>query len=121
MKSSFFLFLFLIITISSCKKYKQNTCQFADCDSRRITKLVAESWNGRMVYNNQINKWGIRSLVTGNAQRTRIAFICGALNDSFKVIEKQVVYSGNLRESCENPRPASVEEELYYLEPSALR
>ena len=121
MKNIFFLFFSLIIILSSCKKYKQNTCQFAECDSRRITKLVAESWNGKMVYNNQVNKWGIKSLVTGNVQRTRIAFICGALNDSFKVADKQVVYSGNLKESCGDPRPASVEEEIFYLQPTLLR
>lgn len=121
MKLSLFTFFFLLITISSCKKYKQNTCQFTECDSRRITKVVAEGWTGRMVYNNQINKWGIRSLVTGNVGRTRIAFICGAFNDSFKLADKQVVYSGNLKESCSNPRPATVEEEIFYLQPALLR
>jgi hypothetical protein len=121
MKSNLILFCFLIITLTSCQKYRQNTCQFTDCDSRRITRFVAEEWNGRMIYNNDINKWGIRSLVTGNALRTRIALICGPLNDSFKIINKSVVYSGNLKESCGTPRAASVEEEILYFQPSSLR
>ena len=116
----FLLFLLLCITLS-CKKFKQNACQFGDCDSRRSAKLVAEAWNGIMVYDNQINKWGIKSLVTGNPSGRRIAFICGALNDSFKVLDKHIVYSGILRENCDNPRRASTDEEIYYVQPSSIR
>lgn len=121
MIKSLFFILVLSTFFCSCKKYKPNACQYGDCDSRRTTKLVAENWNGKMVYNNEINKWGIISIVIGNAQRRRISFICTTLNDSFKVINKQVIFSGILRESCGKPKPSSVDEELFYFEPSLLR
>ena len=121
MKRVFFLLFVLLCITTSCKKFKQNTCQFGECDNRRSSKLVAEGWNGIMVYDNQINKWGIKSLVTGNPSARRIAYICGALNDSFKVLNKQITYSGILRESCENPRRASADEEIFYVQPSSLR
>lgn len=121
MKIVYFIFFILMIGLNSCKKFKQNACQFTDCDSRRNTKLVAENWSGKMLYNNEINKWGIISLVTGNVQRRRISFICGPLNDSFKLADKPVLYSGNLKESCSNPNPSSVDEEIFYILPTLLR
>jgi hypothetical protein len=113
--------LMLFCVLISCKKFNQNTCSYGECDSRRYTKLVAQNWAGSMLYNNEINKWGISSIITGNPQGMRIAFVCGPLNDSFKVIGRQVFYSGYLKESCGNPRPSSIDQEIYYVQPTIIR
>jgi hypothetical protein len=111
----------LLWLMASCKPFKQETCEFGDCDQRRLTKFAAIEQAGKIVYDNSIDKWGIESLVLGNANGRRIAFICGTLNDTFKVLNKQVVYTGNLKESCGKPRASFAEQEIYYVLPSAIR
>ena len=121
MKPGIYFILLFTFAMPGCSKIKQNTCLFGECDSRRVTKLVAQSWEGRMIYNNTIDKWGITSVVIGNPQNTSISYICGSFNDSFKVINKAVFFSGSLKESCDNPRRLSFNDEIYYILPTLLR
>ena len=114
--------LFIIfILFTSCKKYKQNTCLYEVCDDRRFTKITADNTNGIMIYNNEINKWGIISYGIGNSGIKRTSYICGPLNDSFKLEDKKVIYSGNLKESCDIPRPTSSGEAIYYIKPTMIK
>jgi hypothetical protein len=115
------IFICLLMQLYSCKPFKQETCEFGDCDQRRLTKFAAIEQAGKIVYDNSIDKWGIESLVIGNANGRRIAYICGPLNDTFKVINKQVIYSGNLKESCGSPRPSFADQDIFYVLPSKIR
>lgn len=115
------ILIFMLSEFTSCKPFKQETCEFGDCDQRRLTKFAAIEQMGRIVYDNSIDKWGVESLVLGNANRRRIAYICGPLNDSFKVINKAVLYSGSLKESCGTPRPAFPDQEIFYVLPTSIR
>ncbi|MEX1202415.1 MAG: hypothetical protein WEA59_04185 [Ferruginibacter sp.] len=107
--------------LSSCKPFKQETCELGDCDSRRLTKFAAIDEVGKIVYDNSIDKWGVESLVLGNTNGRRIAYICGPLNDTFKIIDKVVRYSGSLKESCGVPRPAFLDQEIFYVLPTSIR
>lgn len=121
MKSTYSLFFVIVILFSSCEKYKQNTCLLDVCDGRRFTKVTADNTNGIMVYNNVIDRWGIVSIVIGNVGRKRTSYICGPLNDTFKVADKKVIYSGYLKESCDNPKPPTPDEDVFYIQPTMIR
>ena len=115
------ILIFLLNDLVSCKPFKQETCEFDNCDQRRLTKFAAIEQAGKIVYDNSIDKWGVESLVIGSTNQRRIAYICGPLNDTFKVLNKQVVYTGSCKESCGFPRPASPDQEIYFVLPSSIR
>jgi len=115
------ILIFWLSQLASCKPFKQETCELGDCDARRLTKFAAIDAVGKIVYDNSIDKWGVESLVPGNASGRRIAYICGPLNDTFKVIGKEVRYAGSLKESCGVPRPAFRDQEIFYVSPTSIR
>lgn len=113
--------LLSLILLGSCERYQVKPCELDSCDDRRPTIFNAEEWAGTITYNNSINRWGVRTINFGNANGYKYCYFCIDVNDTFKVVDKPVVFSGHLKEACNIPSRPTVYDEIYYVKPTMLR
>lgn len=112
----------LMVTISlSCKKPKVNTCEYDMCDSRRKTIMTATNWSGPLGYYNDIRKWAVNVPIQNTIDGLRTCIICTDIPDSLKTIGKIVTFSGDLKESCCNPKPELRGQEIYFVNATTIR
>ncbi len=113
----------VIISISaySCKKNSKNSCEFNECDSRRKTVYTANLWTGYLGYYNDLRKWAVNYPIPGTTDGLRTCIICIDIPDSLKTIGRQVVFSGELKESCGSPTANLGHQEIYFINPIILK
>ena len=116
------LILLIIGTCSlSCKKTRVNTCEYDMCDLRRKTIMTATNWSGRLGYYNDIRKWAVNVPIQNTIDGMRTCIICSDIPDSLKTIGKIVTFSGDLKESCDNPKAQLGGQEIYFVNPTYIR
>jgi hypothetical protein len=120
MKNLATLFIALIV-LSNCKKSNENTCEYDMCDSQRITIMTATNWSGPLGYYNDTRKWAINVSIPNTIDGIRTCIICTDIPDSIKSIGRIVTFSGNLKESCDKPKPELRGQEIYFVTPTNLR
>lgn len=117
------LFLTISIIALSCKKSKIeiDTCTLDSCDPKRKTILVANEWTGTLGYYNDIRKWAVNVAIPNTFDGLRTCIICTDIPDSLKSIGNFVTFSGELKESCDNPKPELRGQEIYFVNPTKLK
>jgi hypothetical protein len=116
------LVLFSAILVSSCKKTTEtNTCLLDSCNPNRKTVLAANEWTGPLGYYNDIRKWAVNVAIPNTFDGVRTCIICTDIPDSLKTIGTFVTFSGELKESCENPKPELRGQEIYFVTPTKLK
>jgi hypothetical protein len=107
----------------SCKKTKTEieTCTLNSCDPNRKTILVANEWTGTLGYYNELRKWAVNVSIPNTYDGVRTCIICTDIPDSLKTIGNFVTFSGELKESCENPKPELRGQEIYFVNPTKLK
>ncbi|KAM3091635.1 hypothetical protein ACKFKF_32785 [Phormidesmis sp. 146-12] len=113
--------LFLLVLFASCKKNKLNTCELDICDERRKTIMTATEWSGTLGYYNDIRKWAVNVSIPNTIDGLRTCIICVDIPDSLKTLGRIVTFSGNLKESCNNPKPQFFGQEIYFVNPTVLK
>lgn len=104
----------------SCKK-KINTCELDMCDARRKTIMTATNWSGPLGYYNNLRKWAVNVPIPNTIDGLRTCIICVDIPDSLKTMGRIVTFSGELKESCDNPRPELRGQEIYFVNPTKLQ
>ena len=120
MKKLTFIIL-MILSLVSCKKSKPTSCELDSCDPKRTTIYTASLWIGYLGYYNDIRKWAINYQIPNTIDGVRTCIICRDIPDSLKSIGRQVTFSGDLKESCNNPIPQLGHQEIYYINPTILK
>ena len=118
-----FLFVLTILLQSnSCKKNETtNACELDGCDPRRHTVATASDWSGQLGYYNDLRKWAVNYHIPGTYDSTMTCIICVDIPDSLKSIGKLVVFSGEIKEGCDNPKPTFYGQGIFYINPTKLR
>lgn len=114
-------FIIIVSIVISCKKNKQSSCDYDVCDENRTTVHTANLWVGYLGYYNDIRKWAVNYQIPNTTDGLRTCIICTNIPDSLKQIGRQVIFSGNLKESCNNPKPELGHQEIYYITPTILK
>ena len=116
-------FLTIFIMVLSCKKTKTeiNTCTLNSCDPKRKTVLVANEWTGTLGYYNDIRKWAVNVAIPNTIDGLRTCIICTDIPDSLKSIGNFVTFSGELKESCDNPKSELRGQVIYFVNPTKLK
>lgn len=119
--TSFVLATFMILL--SCKKTKGefDTCTLDSCDPKRKTILIANDWTGTLGYHNDIRKWAVNVAIPNTYDGLRTCIICTDIPDSLKTIGNFITFSGELKESCDNPKPELRGQEIYFVNPTKLK
>lgn len=118
---TFFAFAILLQS-NSCKKNNcANTCEFDGCDSRRATVITATNWTGQLGYYNDLRKWAVNYHLPGTYDSTMTCIICVDIPDSLKTIGKMVVFSGDIKEGCDNPKRSFYGQGIFYINPTKLK
>ena len=119
----FFAIASLFLIVISCKKSKivADSCSYNSCDARRKTLMVATDWRGTLGYYNDLRKWAVNVSIPNTIDGLRTCIICTDLSDSLKVMGKSVTFSGELKESCNDPKPVFRGQEIYFVTPNKLR
>lgn len=102
-----------------CKK-DINTCELDICDVRRKTVMTAINWSGPLGYYNDLRKWAVNVPIPNTIDGLRTCIICVDIPDSLKTIGRIVTFSGELKESCNNPKPDLRGQEIYFVNPTKL-
>jgi len=113
--------IFTLLSSNSCKKNQQSSCDFDMCDSRRKTVLTANNWTGSLGYYNDLRKWAINVSIPNTIDGIRTCIICPDIPDSLKTMGRLVTFSGELKESCDNVKPAFFGQEIYFINPTNLK
>lgn len=113
--------LFLLIISLSCNKPKINTCEYDICDTRRKTIMIATNWSGPLGYYNDLRKWAVNVPIPNTIDGFRTCILCIDIPDSLKMVGKIVTFSGDLKESCNNPKPEFGGQEIYYVNAINIR
>jgi hypothetical protein len=116
-----FIGIFLKLFFSACKKRQFNTCEFNMCDDRRTTVMTAINWSGTLGYYNDLRKWAVNVPIANSIDGLRTCIICTDIPDSLKTIGRIVTFSGDLKESCGNPKPELRAQEIYFVNPRTIR
>ena len=91
------------------------------CDDRRQTIMTATNWTGTLGYYNDIRKWAVNVSIPNSIDGIRTCIICIDIPDSLKTIGRFVRISGQLKESCGNPKPELRGQEIYFINPTNLK
>lgn len=91
------------------------------CDARRKTIMTATNWSGTLGSYNDLRKWAINVPVPNTIDGLITCIICVDIPDNLKTIGRIVTFSGELKESCNNPRPNIVGQENYFVNPTRLQ
>ena len=115
----------LIVTLFllSCKKKttEVSSCSYDSCDPNRKIVMIATNWSGPLGYYNDLRKWAVNVPIPNTIDGVRTCIICNDIPDSLKVIGKFVTFSGELKESCNNPTPELRGQEIYFVKPTNLK
>lgn len=114
------MFLLILAFLFGCKK-KINTCELDICDGRRKTIMTATEWSGTLGYYNDLRKWAINVPIANTIDGLRTCIICVDIPDSLKTIGRIVTFSGELKESCNDPKPELRGQEIYFVNPNKLK
>ncbi len=116
------VFLFLNI-MNSCRKTTTliNTCTLDSCDPKRKTVLTANDWRGTLGYYNDLRKWAVNVSIPNTIDGIRTCIICTDIPDSLKSIGRFITFSGELKESCDNPKIELHGQEIYFVTPTSLK
>ena len=122
MKNIFLIIIVLFILIS-CKKSSSeiDSCSYDSCDPKRKTVLLASDWRGTLGYYNDIRKWAVNVSIPNTIDGVRTCIICSDIPDSLKVMGSFVTFSGELKESCNNPKPELRGQEIYFVNPTKIK
>ena len=122
MKNIFLIIIVLFILIS-CKKSssEKDSCSYDSCDPKRKTVLVATDWRGTLGYYNDLRKWAVNVSIPNTIDGVRTCILCSDIPDSLKVIGSFVTFSGELKESCNNPKPQFGGQEIYYVQQTKIK
>lgn len=104
--------------LEACKK--DSSCDYDSCDPKRKTVINATEWRGTLGYYNDIRKWAVNVSIPNTIDGIRTCIICTDIPDSLKVIGSFVTFSGELKESCNNPLPELRGQEIYFVNPTKL-
>ena len=113
--------LLILVLGLACRKSKVNTCELDMCDARRKTVMTATNWSGPLGYYNNIRKWAVNVSIPNTIDGLRTCIICVDIPDSLKTIGRVVTFSGELKESCNNPKPELGGQEIYFVNPTKLK
>jgi hypothetical protein len=106
------------IFLFGCKK--TDTCELDICDSQRKTIISATNWSGTLGYYNDLRKWAVNVPIPNTIDGLRTCIICIDIPDSLKTLGRIVTFSGELKESCNNPKPELRGQEIYFVNPTTL-
>lgn len=110
----------LVALLLGCKR-NLNTCELDKCDARRKTVMTATDWSGPLGYYNDLRKWAVNVPIPNTIDGLRTCIICVDIPDSLKTMGRIVTFSGELKESCNSPRPDLRGQEIYFVNPTKLR
>ena len=79
--------------------------------------MTAVDWIGTIGYYNDLRKWAVNVHIPNTIDGIRTCIICSDIPDSLKVIGGTLKFSGDLKESCGNPKPEIRGQEIYYVNP----
>lgn len=108
-----------LVSSSACKKTTNENCDA--CNPIKNTVYIAAGWQGLIGYNSNVSKWTVNKFVPNSIDGIQVAIICTDLPDSLKVIGKQVIFSGEIKESCANTNIQIGGQEIYSIKPSTIR
>ncbi len=117
----FILFIFSSFNICGCKKSKIDTCLLVSCDETRLTVMTATDWSGTLGYYNDLRKWAVNVSIPNTIDGLRTCILCTDIPDSLKTIGRIVTFTGDLKESCNNPKPELRGQETYFVNPIKLK
>jgi hypothetical protein len=106
------------ILITSCNKTKTTTCD--SCDQVKNTVFFALDWKGVMSYESDLNKWSVNVHIPNTIDGLRVCVLCSEIPDSLKVIGKQAVFSGAIKETCAKTKIQIGGQETYSVSPSKI-
>lgn len=118
--SSLFLCSIFLLCSFSCKQ-DSNTCDYEGCDLRRTTIKIANEVRGRISVLDSIHPdlWVIVSEEGIIGQNNPvfdgpdIVVVCN-LPDSFKVYDTKVIFSGELKDACDDFISSNSPSKIYY-------
>ena len=113
--------ILILALLFGCKKNKISTCELDMCDARRKTIMTATNWSGPLGYYNDLRKWAVNVSIPNTIDGLRTCIICVDIPDSLKTIGRIVTFSGELKESCNNPKPELRGQEIYFVNPTKLQ
>lgn len=113
--------LLILVSGLACEKSKVNTYELDMCDARRKTVMTATNWSGPLGYYNDIQKWAVNVSIPNTIDGLRTCIICVDIPDSLKTIGRVVTFSGELKESYNNPKPELGGQEIYFVNPTKLK
>ncbi|MEN8249809.1 MAG: hypothetical protein ABFS32_12825 [Bacteroidota bacterium] len=118
-------FLIILYLSISCNNETKDPCQFNGCNSQRQTIKVASNAKGRISTLSQqypdlwviVSEEGIIGEESITFDGPDIIIVCN-INDSLKVLGQKVIFSGELKDSC-NDFEKGVSE-IYYCTPKQI-
>jgi hypothetical protein len=113
--------LLILVFGLGCKKSKLNTCELDMCDERRETVMTVNNCSGPLGYYNDLRKWAVNVSIPNTIDGLRTCIICVDIPDSLKTIGRIVSFSGELKESCNSPKPELRGQEVYFVNPTMLK
>jgi hypothetical protein len=120
LKKYIFLFLGSFAFIHFCCK-KTDACKEDICSANRITKKSFTNQAGIMgtFTTNTESRWMI-NVFNGGPGPVATCIICGDIPDSLKIMNKQVVFSGDLKDACGIVDPEE-ENRFYIVRPTEIK
>ncbi len=106
---------------SSCKKNHVNTCSYDSCDPKRNTIAVATNWVGTLSYYNDLRKWAVNVHIQGTYDSTMTCIFCTDIPDRLKNVGHTIVFSGDIKEGCGNPKITFYGQGIFYVNPTNIK
>lgn len=96
------LFSILLLAMIQLQCQKITSCNADICSNERTTKATVTNQEGVMgtFTNNTERRWMINVFNYSTSVHVMTCIICGDIPDSLKLMNKKVVFSGELKDAC---------------------
>lgn len=116
------LYILLLVTTFQFQCKKIISCSADICSNKRTTKQTVTNQEGVMgtFMNNNESRWMINVFDDASFGLKMTCIICGDFSDSLKVMNKKVIFSGELKDAC-GVVDSNEESKFFIITPSSIR
>lgn len=116
------LFTILLFAMFQLQCKKIASCNAEICSSQRTTKQTVTNQEGLMgtFTNNSDRRWMINVFNDSGLGLKMTCIICGDIPDSLKLMNKKVIFSGELKDAC-GVVDSNEESKFFIITPSSIR
>lgn len=111
------MLLSFFILINGCGKDNElsSGCDLASCDPQKNTVKEVTDQSGSINYSQEEKKWLIIVSIPNTYDSQDIGIVCTGLPKKFQEVGREVLFSGEYKEKCDETKGMLPEQTYFYL------